>query len=66
MADDEAPNWKALAQMDPTLAAMRSAGIPLTRENYISAHWGEPGTEDYPSEWTAEHEAQLPYPFQRG
>jgi len=63
--DEHQPNWKALAEMDPTLEAMLMAGTPLTREDYIGTKYGEPGTEDYPAEWTREHEEALPYPFQK-
>lgn len=58
---DEAPNWEKLAEMDPVLDGMMHAGTPLTRENYIRENWG-----DTPEPWTAEHEAELPAPFQRG
>lgn len=62
MADE--PNWDKIAQMDPMVDAMQRAGTPLTRENYIREVYGNPGTPDYPQEWTAEHEAALPEPFQ--
>lgn len=61
----EVPNWDAIAEMDPTVEAMLSAGTPLTRENYIEAKYGMPGTMDYPKEWTRDHEDGLPWPFQR-
>jgi hypothetical protein len=63
--DDDAPNWGEIAKMDPVVHAMLGAGMPMTRENYISTNWGEPGTMDYPKEWTQEHEDMLPEPFQR-
>jgi hypothetical protein len=62
---DEAPNWDKLAEMDPILDLMQGAGIPLTREHYISTKYGKPGSMDYPEEWTQEHEDDLPHPFQR-
>lgn len=60
MAADDI-DWHAEAAMDPTLRAMMGASIPLTRENYIDAKYG---SEDMPEEWTEEHEASLPHPFQ--
>lgn len=63
---DEAPNWQAIRQMSPVVDMMMKSGTPLTRENYITAAYGKPGTADYPEEWTDEHEAELPEPFQRG
>jgi hypothetical protein len=65
MADDDI-DWDAEAAMDPILKAMRGQKTPLTRENYIGVKYGAPGTMDYPEEWTDEHEAALPHPFQRG
>jgi len=43
------------AEPDGTIEALRRAGIPVTRENYIDrvTNFGE-------LEWTAEHEAMLP------
>jgi hypothetical protein len=35
---------------------MRRHHVPVTRENYIEANWGD----DVPDPWTAEHEAELP------
>lgn len=40
---------------DDIITLMKKAGIPVTRQNYIEANWGEPLPE-----WTAEHEQQLP------
>lgn len=51
--------------MDLTVEMMRGAGVPLTRENYLDVEYGGPRTEDYPEGWTAEHEADLPFFFQR-
>jgi hypothetical protein len=62
---DEAPNWDKLAEMDPILEMMQHAGVPLTREHYIEAKYGAPGTMDHPEQWTQEHEDDLPHPFQR-
>jgi hypothetical protein len=62
----EAPNWQAIREMSPVVDAMMKSGTPLTRENYIRANYGEPGDDGYPEQWTAEHEAELPEPFQRG
>ena len=59
----DAIDWKAEAAMDPILKAMIGARVPLTRENYIDTKYG---AEDMPEEWTEEHEAALPTPFQRG
>ena len=41
---------------------MLSSGGPLTREAYIEMAYG--GTP--PKPWTAEHEMELPAPFQAG
>lgn len=56
-------DWKAEGDMDPILRAMMRSGVPLTRDNYIDLKYGR---EDMPLEWTEEHEAALPHPFQRG
>jgi hypothetical protein len=48
--------------MHPVVDAMQRAGEPLTRENYIRNAYPDVS----PEEWTAEHEAELPEPFQRG
>lgn len=45
----------------PVLRQMMNNGEPLTRENYILHNW----MADVPKEWTYEHEAELPEPFQR-
>jgi hypothetical protein len=63
--DEDEIDWDAEIAMDPILQALRDAKLPLTRENYIDLKYGEPGTEDHPEEWTEEHEAALPHPFQR-
>ena len=48
------------AQHDPQLDYMIRNGIPLNRKLWISmAYLGHP-----PEPWTAEHEAELPTPFQ--
>lgn len=60
MADDDV-NWQAIREMHPVVDLMMKSGTPLTRENYIATNWGAEG----PGEWTAEHEAELPEPFQR-
>jgi hypothetical protein len=38
---------------------MLEAGGPLTRERYLDLAWGA----DRPSEWTAEHELEVPEPL---
>lgn len=38
------------------LNALRDAGMPVTRENYIEAAYGD----DVPDPWTPEDEAELP------
>jgi hypothetical protein len=53
-------NWQHHAAMSPTLAYMVKRGLPLTRENFIELAYGG----DRPEPWTAEHEADIPYPFQ--
>jgi hypothetical protein len=63
--DPNEPNWDMIAKGDATVRMLQEAGLPLTRENYIGLKYGEPGTEDHPAEWTAEHEMDLPHPFQR-
>jgi hypothetical protein len=40
---------------DPIAAGLKADGIPVTRKSWIERHWGET-----PSEWNAEHEAELP------
>jgi hypothetical protein len=57
----EEPNWDAIAEMHPVVDAMQRAGEKLTRENYIRNAYPDVS----PEEWTAEHEAELPEPFQR-
>lgn len=64
MADDDI-DWDAEVAMDPILRAMRGQRIPMTRQHYIELKYGAPGTPDHPEEWTHEHEAALPHPFQR-
>jgi hypothetical protein len=54
-------DWNMLRRMSPILDQMIASGVPLTRENYIGANWGDIDPED----WTAEHEASLPAPFQK-
>lgn len=44
------------------IAAMRAAGVPITRENYIEFDYGD----DEPVPWTAEDEALLPDFLQEG
>jgi hypothetical protein len=63
--DDDDTDWEALARLDPTVKMMREARCPMTREHYIDMKYGAPGSEDYPEEWTTEHEDSLPEPFQR-
>jgi hypothetical protein len=57
--------WNAalvrLRGSDPLINHMLNHNIPLTRENYISGAYGAE-----PDEWTAEHEAELPLPLQKG
>jgi hypothetical protein len=57
---DAAEANKAEEMMTPgqesLIALMNQARIPLTRENYIDAAWGE----ERPEPWTVEHEAELP------
>jgi hypothetical protein len=53
-------DWEAERKMSPVLDAMMRSGIPLTCENYIGVNCGDIDPED----WTAEHEASLPAPFQ--
>ena len=65
MADENTPNWSQMVQSDPTIRMMLRANTPMTRENYIGVKYGSPGTEDYPEQWTDEHEDSLPAPFQR-
>jgi hypothetical protein len=43
---------------DPVLRHMIDRGSPLTRETYIHTNW-----MDFPEEWTAEHEMQVPECF---
>jgi hypothetical protein len=64
---DQAPqvDWAKEAEMDPTVDMMLSSGAPMTRERYILAKYGRPGSADYPEQWTDEHEDSLPGPFQR-
>jgi hypothetical protein len=56
-------NWHEIGP-DPCVAGlvelMKQSSIPLTRENYIGLAYGNP----LPEEWTAEHEADLPYALQ--
>jgi hypothetical protein len=55
------PELLHAARHSPTLAYMIKNGLPLTREKWISMNYmGRP-----PAEWTAEHEAEVPEPFQR-
>lgn len=61
---DEQVDWNQYAH-DPCVRMMLRAGTPMTRENYIGVKYGSPGTEDYPQEWTDEHEDSLPAPLQR-
>jgi hypothetical protein len=44
---------------DDFIDMMKRAGIPVTRQNYIEAAWGEQRPD-----WTAEHEMQLPEELQ--
>lgn len=58
-------DWELIARSDPMVRLMLKHNVPLTRENYIDMVYGAPGTEDFPKQWTPEHEADLPGPFQR-
>lgn len=58
-------DWQHWARLDPTVEGMLATGAPMTREAYIDAKYGQPGTPDYPVEWTDEHEWDMPQPFQK-
>jgi len=66
MADQPAIDWAKEADMDPVVDTMLANGGPMTRERYIQAKYGLPGSESYPTEWTDEHEDSLPGPFRGG
>ncbi len=40
---------------DHVTEALKAAGKPVTRENWIAFNWGT-----QPKDWNAEHEAELP------
>jgi hypothetical protein len=44
------------------IAALKAAGYPITRENYIAFDYGD----EVPEPWTAEDEALLPDFLQEG
>ena len=44
----------------PVLADMLKNNIPLTREHYLALAYGG----ELPDPWTAEHELEVPGPFQ--
>jgi hypothetical protein len=44
---------------DCVVERMLEHNLPLTREVYIGLNWGKT-----PKEWTAEHEGEIPDPFQ--
>jgi hypothetical protein len=46
---------------DPIVQRMLDNGLPLARNTYVTLAYGG----DEPEVWNAEHEAQLPEPFQR-
>ncbi len=45
---------------DPVLDGMMRRKEPLTRDMYLALNYGP----DLPVPWTAEHEAEVPAPFQ--
>jgi hypothetical protein len=54
------PRLLEAARYSGTLRHMIQDGLPLTREKWISMNYmGQP-----PEPWTAEHEAEVPEPFQ--
>lgn len=55
-APEEETDWNALAEMNPTVKSMLAAGVPMTRENYLDAHFNG----DVPEEWNEEAEMGLP------
>lgn len=50
-----------LSRNDVVLRGMLDSNVPLTREHYIEKAYAG----DVPDPWTAEHELELPEPFQR-
>lgn len=46
---------------DPVLKMMLSRGLPLDRETYLAFSY----PDNMPNPWTAEHESELPEPFQQ-
>jgi len=47
---------------DPILDQMLKHDLPLTREVYVGLAWGHERPKG--DDWTAEHEGELPEPFQ--
>jgi hypothetical protein len=57
---EELEQLKEIAKHDGVLADMIERDLPLTREGWISMNYlGHP-----PDQWTDEHEAEVPEPFQ--
>jgi hypothetical protein len=55
------PRILEAAKDDGILRHMIRAGVPLTREKWLSMNYlGHP-----PQPWTSEHEAEVPEPFRR-
>ena len=57
---DERMSLEQAARYSPTLRYMMKNGAPLNRETWMSMNYlGQP-----PEPWTAEHEAEVPEPWQ--
>lgn len=60
MSDDDDPDDTDITttghSSDGLVEWMKKLDIPITRENFISANWGD----DLPEKWDAEAEDQIP------